>query len=131
MSEHPEHIEQCKVINWRDDHLLQYPDAFLLYSNLNGAMMGGKGKGGRRANREKDAGMLPGVCDLFLPVARHDYHGLYIEMKNDKRIAKSTVSVNQLEFIANVSKQGYYAIVCYGADEAIDILEWYLGKDAQ
>ena len=117
-----EHDEQRAVIDWRDLHLRQYPELDLLYSNLNGAMMGGGRIGGIRANREKAAGMRPGVSDLFMPVARHGYHGIYIEMKT----YKGTPSENQLEFINAVSEQGYYAIVCYGADEAIEILEWYV-----
>ena len=38
--------------------------------------------------------MLSGVPDLFLPVPRNNFHGLYIEMKNEK----GRVSVSQSRF---------------------------------
>jgi len=41
--------------------------------------------GGLRDKREgarlKASGVIAGVCDLFLPMARRGAHGLYIEMK--------------------------------------------------
>ena len=75
-----------------------------------------------RMNYLKAEGLRPGVCDLFLPVARGGFFGCYLEMKTKT----GKLSENQKEFIAAVEKQGYLCCVAYGADEAIEFLERYL-----
>ena len=120
-----EHDEQVAVINWCFYNTAKHPCLDLIFAIPNGAMLGGGRIGGIRMNSLKAEGLRPGVSDLFLPAARRGYHGLFLEMKT----SKGKPSENQLEFIANVSEQGYYAVICHGAAEAIDILEWYLGKE--
>lgn len=117
-----EHDEQVQVINWCFDHTREYPELDLIFAIPNGAMLGGGRIGAIRANALKAEGMRPGVCDLFLPSPRGDYHGMFIEMKTE--IGK--LSPNQEEFIAQVKEQGYYTAVCYGASEAIEQLKSYL-----
>ena len=117
-----EHDEQVAIIDWCFAQTAKHPCLDLIFAIPNGAMLGGGKIGAIRMNALKAEGLRPGVSDLFLPAARHDFHGLFIELKT----TAGKPSDNQLEFIANVSKQGYYAIVCYGADEAIDVLKWYL-----
>ena len=121
-----EHAEQVAVIYWCFHNTANHPELDLIFAIPNGAMLGGGRIGAIRMHALKAEGLRPGVSDLFLPAAHKGFHGLFIELKTHK----GTPSDNQLEFIANVSKQGYYAIVCYGASEAIDILEWYVGKDS-
>ena len=72
----------------------------------------------------KRQGVKPGVPDLCLPVARGDYHGLYIEMKREDR---GDTSDEQKWWIEELSDQGYYAEVCHGCESAIRVLEWYMG----
>lgn len=72
----------------------------------------------------KRQGVKPGVPDLCLPVARGDYHGLYIEMKREDR---GDTSDEQEWWIKELSDQGYYAEVCHGCESAIRVLEWYMG----
>lgn len=72
--------------------------------------------------RLKRAGMRPGFPDLFFPIARGGYHGLFIEMK---RRAGGKVSDAQRGWIDRLNHAGYFAIVCAGADEAIQIIENY------
>jgi hypothetical protein len=117
-----EHDEQVKVINWCFDMTRHYPELDLIFAIPNGAMLGGGKVGAIRANSLKAEGMRPGVCDLFLPVARGKWHGMFIEMKT--QIGK--LSENQEQFIAGVKAQGYYTAVCYGASEAIEQLSYYL-----
>jgi hypothetical protein len=117
-----EHAEQVAVINWCFAMMRTYPELDLIFAIPNGAMLGGGKVGAIRANALKAEGLRPGVCDLFLPVARGKWHGFFIEMKT--QIGK--LSDNQKEFIAGVEKQGYYTAVCYGADEAIEQLIFYL-----
>ncbi len=70
----------------------------------------------------KLAGVKSGIPDLTLPVARGQYHGLYIEMKADK----GKISENQKWWINELKKQNYLAIVCYGWEEAVECLKGYL-----
>ena len=117
-----EHDEQVKVINWCFDHTREYPELDLIFAIPNGAMLGGGRVGAIRANSLKAEGMRPGVCDLFLPAPHGKWHGMFIEMKTE--IGK--LSENQKEFIARVEEQGYFTAVCYGANEAIVQLDFYL-----
>ena len=66
-----------------------------------------------------------GVPDLFLPVARGRYHGLFIEMKAQK----GRLSENQANWLKDLRLQGYAAAVCYGAREAIDIITKYFAQE--
>jgi hypothetical protein len=68
-------------------------------------------------------GVKSGVPDLFLPVPRGKYHGLWIEMK---RTEDGKVSENQKWWIGALNKLGYRAEVCYGAEQAIKLLTEYL-----
>lgn len=48
---------------------------------------------------------------------------MHIEMKKD---AKSRVSKKQKAWIARLNQYGNLAVVCYGADAAISVLQQYL-----
>jgi hypothetical protein len=76
---------------------------------------------GARIKRE---GYEKGQPDLFFCAGHQGWHGLFIEMKERDGV-KSDVSKEQLAFIAKAEKQGYFCTVCFGADEAITILEAY------
>jgi hypothetical protein len=101
-----EHAEQVAFIAWCK--LSGYPYS-MIYAVPNG---------GQRnvivATKLKAEGVTAGIPDLFLPHAAHGYHGLYIEMK---RIG-GKVTPEQKTRMAELSKEGYSAVVCHGADEA-------------
>ena len=84
--------------------------------------------GGMRSKAEavrfKRIGVKAGVPDLCLPVARKGYHGLYIELKRQKG---GKLSEDQKKWLDDLFAQGYLAVRCDGADEAIGILSNYLG----
>lgn len=67
-------------------------------------------------------GVKSGVPDLCLPVSNKEYHGLYIELKAEN----GKTSENQHWWINELTKQGYYCAVCYGLEEAINTLLYYL-----
>ena len=69
--------------------------------------------------------MKPGIPDLFLPVARHGYHGLFIEMKRRKN---GKLSEEQEKMLGNLREQGFCAWVCKGADSAIEVITGYLSN---
>ena len=70
----------------------------------------------------KRMGLRKGFPDIFIPTARKGFHGLMIELKRDK---KSRVSAEQTAWITYLNKQGYKAMICYGAREAINEVEKY------
>ena len=76
----------------------------------------------------KQMGMRAGVSDLFIACPNSLYHGLFIELKaKDNRTGTYRVaSPTQLEFISDMLKKGYEAVVCNGADDAIKIIGNYL-----
>lgn len=71
----------------------------------------------------REAGVKRGVPDLCLPVPRGDYHGLFVEMKSPT----GTTSDEQDWWITELTDQGYFCEVCRGYEEAIRVLEWYMG----
>ena len=73
----------------------------------------------------KSQGVRAGVPDLVIPVARGGYHGLYVEMKAQG----GRVSASQRQWLDLLSREGYCAIVCIGADEAIEKIAGYMGID--
>lgn len=70
----------------------------------------------------KRMGLRKGFPDIFIPTARKGFYGLFIELKRDK---KSRVSAEQTAWITYLNKQGYKALICYGAAEAINEIEKY------
>jgi hypothetical protein len=102
-------------------------DRFPLFSIPNeGRMSGRTGKGRNRAGRRK------GIPDLFIPIPRGERHGLFIEMKRSKENGGGRVSKEQHEWLDLLSDLGYCTMVCYGCDEAIEALTWYMeGNNGQ
>lgn len=76
----------------------------------------------REAAKLKAQGVKPGVPDLCIPVARGGYHGLYIEMK----VGKNKPTEHQEKWLKLLNEQGYKAIVCYGALNAICAIKRYV-----
>ncbi|MEC7120679.1 MAG: VRR-NUC domain-containing protein [Pseudomonadota bacterium] len=70
----------------------------------------------------KALGTKGGWPDLKLALARGGYFGLYIEMKS----LNGRTSPDQRKIIKRLSEQGYLAVVCHGATEAIDTLKKYM-----
>jgi len=77
------------------------------------------------AGKLKQQGVVAGIPDLVLTMARGGYFGLYIEFKatppND-----ADVSAAQHERIRKLNEQGYLAIVCRGHFEAVEAIRDYL-----
>ena len=116
---HEESSDQQALFAWAKLSKCKYLELALLHSIPNG---------GKRnvieAARLKREGALAGVSDIFLPVSRGGFHGLYIELK----VKGGTLSDNQKWWIAETTKQGYLAKVCFGWVEASEVIEGYLGN---
>lgn len=113
-----ESAEQRAVIEWAKYHENRWPELTWLHHIPNV-----RANKYQRMNLARE-GVKAGVADLFLPSARLSFHGLYIEMK----VKGGRVRPEQRAFIDFANRQGYYAVVCYGADEAIAELEAYLSQ---
>lgn len=74
----------------------------------------------------KRQGVKAGVPDIFLPVARGGFHGLFVEMKAEG----GRLSEKQEEWLADLHAQGYAVKVAYGWEEARKAIEAYLGMGA-
>lgn len=111
--------EQEIVIQWKELMVYQYPELRWLIHIANGGS-----RHPAEAQKLRRMGVVPGVSDLFLPVARQGYHGIWIEMK---RQYGGRLSPAQKDWIEGMRKEGYKAERADGADEAIAMLEEYLG----
>jgi|TARA_A100001391_G_scaffold72663_1_gene46522 hypothetical protein len=82
----------------------------------------------RTAARLKAQGVKSGVPDVFLPVARGGFHGLYIEMKKPKDAKSSAgkATANQLRWQTKLNDNGYMAVICVGWEAAKDTIIAYL-----
>lgn len=110
--------EQEAVIDWCTVSKGKYPELEMIHHVANE---------GRRSPqygaRLKRMGMSPGYPDLLLDCPKGIYHGLRIELKKDR---DSKPTAEQKKWISKLNRYGYYAVVCYGADEAIAVLHQYL-----
>ena len=112
-----EHDEQVALFQWAQMQAGKYPELDLIYAVPNG---------GKRhlhtAVKLKREGVKAGVPDIFLPVARAQYHGLYIEMK----FGKNKLSEQQAWWKVKLQEQGYMCWVSYSFEDAKDIILAYL-----
>ena len=115
-----ESAHQKALFEWAAYNVSHYPALAMLYAIPNG---------GRRdaitGARLKAEGVKAGVPDIALPVPNECYHGLYIEMKiRDKR--KARVSPAQKKWIDDLRGWGYCACICYGWEDARNVIVAYL-----
>lgn len=86
--------------------------------------------GGKRdkitAAKLKAEGVIPGTPDTHLPIARGNYHSLYIEMKNEK----GKLSDEQKERFPRLQANGNKVTVCHSWQEAVTELMQYLSLGA-
>lgn len=73
----------------------------------------------------KEQGVVAGVPDLVLTMARGGYFGLYIEFKATPPNA-APVSDSQHKWIRRLNDQGYLAVVCRGHFDAMEQIRAYL-----
>ena len=88
----------------------------------------------RIENKSKAMGKSNGVPDLMIPIANKYHHGLFIEMKRRAKSLKSgkkstthtKVSDEQRKWLYELIDNDYHAVICYGADEAIEFIKEYV-----
>mgnify|MGYP000954114703 FL=1 len=121
---HIESAYQTQVVEWSrwafKANPARYPHLEMLHCSLNGVKLSGT-----QAKIAKGQGMLSGVPDLFLPVPKNGFHGLFIEMKSEK----GRVTENQHWFLTNAESLSYKTVICYSAKEAISAIQAYYDEE--
>jgi hypothetical protein len=115
--------EQIALFEWAAFSLAKYPDLEWMYHIPNGGHRS-KTTGGRL----KAEGVKPGVPDICLPVPRGKFHGMYIEMKRREGGIKTDA---QIAWLTTLYNYGYYAITCYGWEDAAENLKRYLNLNGE
>ncbi|MGA9851859.1 MAG: hypothetical protein WBR15_02890 [Gammaproteobacteria bacterium] len=134
--QHLEDAEQKALMGWARITPLRGSDV-IAHATLSDYLIAYP-NGGKRlyteAARMAGLGVKKGVVDLFLPLARHGFHGLWIEMKKpihafpSRSAARDAVTDEQESWICKMEKAGHAAAPCYGWDEARTLLEEYLAE---
>lgn len=113
-----ESVEQQTLFRWAKLNEKRHPELQLLFHIPNE---------GKRSyvtgNRMRSEGLKKGVPDLFLPIPKGRFHGLFIEMK---RIKGGKISSEQKAWIRSLNAVGYKAVVAFGWEEASKDIEEYL-----
>ena len=111
--------EQIWLLKWGQQPTIrrQYPDLKCLFHIPN------ERSDKRQAAILKKMGVKRGVPDLCLPVARGQFHGLFIEMKRTKG---GKASDDQLWWNEQLIANGYASVICEGWESGKEALLWYL-----
>lgn len=113
--------EQAHLLSW---FRTTYPEFCELLIHIPN---GGSRKNAFEGWRLKQQGVRAGVSDLFLPIARGGFIGLWIEFKAAPPF-DAAVSDSQESWLSLMREQGHQACVCKGVQAAVDVLKNYLGK---
>jgi hypothetical protein len=114
-----EHEEQVALFEWAEMAQGEHPELAMLFAIPNG---------GQRhpavAAQLKVEGVKAGIPDLFLAVARGRWHGLFIELK----VKPNKATEAQHAWIDSLRYYGYSAVICFGAQDAINVIKAYLSQ---
>ena len=111
MSEHDEQATLFAISSYR-------PELRWMFAIPNGGLRNKATAGKLRAE-----GVRAGVADVFVPIPSGGYHGLFLEMK----FGRNKLTELQQEFFEYATQQGYCCKVAYSAEQAIEIIDEYLG----
>jgi len=118
-----EHSHQVALFDWADRAKGKHPELSMMFAIPNG---------GQRhpavAKKLKAEGVKRGVPDVCLPVSRHGFHGLYIELKRPKEPGKQAGKATkpQIQWMQDLNDAGYLAVLCVGWDAAKTTIIGYL-----
>ncbi len=114
-----EHGEQMALFCWKAQALKDFPYLQWMFAIPNGG-----GRSIAQAAGLKAEGVKRGVADVFLPLPKGRFHGLWIEMKRPSGVV-SDVSDDQIAFAKYVKGQDYWWEVCYSWQEAVNVIVAY------
>jgi len=120
MARHNEEYEEQKaLIRWAKMRSATLPELKSLIHVPNGGYL----LSPSAASKLKATGLSAGFPDLALFKQRHGYAALFIEMKS----TKGRVNPKQQAWHDRLRKDDYAVEVCHCFDEAVRIIESYLG----
>lgn len=108
-----EDTEQRAVVRFLKMH---YPKALFC------ASAGGMRTSMKQAIKMKANGYVAGFPDLFIYEPIGEYNGLAIEMK---RVRGGVISPEQKKWISSLNDRKFKAVVCYGALDALAVIDKY------
>ena len=113
-----ESSHQVALFMWAAMVFNQWPELEVMFAIKNEEKSGSKIVGGAF----KAGGVKKGVPDIFLPVAKKNCYGLFIEMKKPGQKARP----EQVEFGNKLRLKGYGWCCCDSWEKARDVLIEYL-----
>jgi hypothetical protein len=113
--------EQRALFQWVEIARKTHPELVMLFAIPNGGS-----RHPAEAKNLKLTGVRSGVPDMFLPIPRGEWHGLFIELK---RVKGSTVEPMQKIWIDALGRLGYMAEICHGFESARKTICQYLGVE--
>lgn len=114
----PEHDNQAALFRWAAMQQNFHPELKWMHAIPNAAK-----RSARLARHMKAEGLKPGVWDIFLPVRRRGYGGMYIEMK-------VTTELTPLQKTFRMDLDGeYFFAVAYTWEQARAAVLHYLKMD--
>lgn len=115
-----EELHQIALVDWSKQYWV--PKNNFKLGEIMYAIPNGGSRNAVEGYRLKLQGVLAGIPDLHIPIARKGYHGMYIENKSPD----GTISDNQEEKIRLLKHLGYYVIVSHDWSYAKEMIEEYL-----
>ncbi len=67
----------------------------------------------------KRMGVRKGCADLFFPRSNHSHKGMWMELKT----LTGKPSIEQITFLDDMAREGYFTCINYGAEEAIGTIK--------
>lgn len=132
----PEYQQQIAVMGWMAECGLNNIEYRMAFHIPNG---GSRTKS--EASRFKLEGVKAGVPDIFIPVPKGKFSGLFVEMKKYSQRPKSEpfcpitnkgalggLSNEQKQWAVDLTYMGYKWVCAYGASEAIEEIYNYLNQ---
>ena len=127
-----EAAHQTALFAWIALNTARWPELRWMHHIPNGGTRGSDARSaGIAGARLKAQGVRPGVADIFLPVKRGPWSGLYIEMKKPSLRPKREgsaggLTTEQREFRDFAEQQGFGWTVCYDWNDAASVVTQYL-----
>jgi hypothetical protein len=112
-----EHQLQTAVFEWAATQRQLYPELAMMFAVPNGGAR--HLLTGMRLKRE---GVKPGVPDIFLPIPRAPWHGLFVELKTKK----GQISEDQENWMLQLRALGYRVLLIRSIDAAMHLITEYL-----
>ena len=109
-----EHNLQVACVTW---FRYQYPKGLIF------AIPNGGHRDVRVARKRKAEGVTAGVPDLCVPMSRHGYHSLYVELKNGRQ---GRVRDSQRTIMDKLTDEGNLCVVCRTFEEFEKTIKEYM-----